>query len=70
MACWKGDRTVERIKKQINNYNVFINYLEGKVFLRYFDSKVLIISEMLMKNLISKSEEEEKRFKAMEFMII
>ena len=60
MACWKGDRTVERIKKQINNYNVFINYLEGKVFLRYFDSKVLIISEMLRKHLISKREEEER----------
>ena len=65
MACWKGDRTVQRIKKQINNYNLFINCLEGKSFLIFFDYKVLIISEMLMKYLIYKSEEEEKRLKAL-----
>ena len=30
MACWKGYRTVERIKKRINNYKFMINYLEVK----------------------------------------
>ena len=43
MACWNGDRKVERIKKQIKNYIFFINYLEGKVLMIKLDFKILII---------------------------